>query len=256
MKITILQSDLVWENKEANLENYKKIINSIPDETDLIILPEMFSTGFSMNATILAEDINGTTVSWMKKIVLEKKCAVTGSLILKSGNDYFNCLVWVDEKQLLTYNKRHLFSYAGENNHYTAGTTKTIIHYLGWKILPLICYDLRFPVWSRRTAKENYDLLIYVANWPERRNVAWKTLLPARAIENQSFVAGVNRIGKDINEIHHSGDSVIYDFKGDQLSTIKINENKFETVQLDLAELIKHREIFAFSNDADTFELK
>lgn len=256
MKISIIQTDLVWENKKVNLDTFKQIIDTISEETDLIILPEMFSTGFSMSASLLAEDINGPTVSWMKEIAAKKKCAITGSIILKSGKHYFNCLIWADEKQLLTYNKRHLFTYSGENNHYSAGTEKTIVHYRGWNILPLICYDLRFPVWSRRTKKENYDLLIYVANWPERRNVAWKTLLPARAIENQSFVVGVNRIGNDNKNIFHSGDSAVYDFKGEKLSSLSASENKYETIELNLTELIKHRETFSFGNDADYFELK
>lgn len=253
MKITIIQTNLVWENKTENLSLLRDKISNLNEDTDLIVLPEMFSTGFSMNAKSLAELMSGNTIQLLQKIATEKNCAITGSVIIEENGKYFNRLVWMTPEEIKTYDKRHLFSYAKEENTYTAGNKKLIVEYKGWKICPLVCYDLRFPVWSRRTKKENYDLLLYVANWPDRRNTAWKTLLPARAIENQSYVVGVNRIGNDGNDVYHSGDSAIYTFTGESLSKTQAHEESIETIELNLEELREHRKHFAFEQDADEF---
>lgn len=255
MKITIIQTNLAWEKKDENLSHFKNLISDITNDTDIIILPEMFSTGFTMNAKSLAEPMTGNTIQWMKKVAAEKNCVVTGSIIIEENGKFFNRLVWMSPEGFLIYNKRHLFSYAHEDKTYTAGNKKLIVEYKGWKICPLICYDLRFPVWSRRTKKEDYDLLLYVANWPERRNTAWKTLLPARAIENQSYVVGLNRIGNDGNEIYHSGDSAVYNYFGEKISTTQPHEESVETITLDLDLLKEHRRLFVFGQDADGFYL-
>jgi omega-amidase len=200
LKITLIQSNLFWENKVKNLEQFSHKIDAISEATDLIVLPEMFTTGFSMSPEKLAENVNGETVKWMKATAHKKNCVVTGSFICEEGGNYFNRLLWVNADGTYSkYDKRHLFSMGDENNHYATGEEKLIVKLKGWKICPLICYDLRFPVWARNTKEASYDVLIYVANWPERRSYPWKTLLLARAIENQSYVIGSNRVGVDGN---------------------------------------------------------
>ncbi|MBA3706782.1 MAG: amidohydrolase, partial [Bacteroidetes bacterium] len=214
LKITIIQSNLHWENKEKNLEMFSKKIAAITDATDLIVLPEMFTTGFSMNPKKFAEIMSGPTIEWLKQKAREKKCVITGSFIAEENGNYFNRLVWMNSDGTYnTYDKRHLFRMADEHNHYNFGKSKLVVELKGWKICPLVCYDLRFPVWSRNV-KSEYDVLIYVANWPERRNHHWRTLLLARAIENQCYSIGVNRIGADGNSIAHSGDSTVIDPRG------------------------------------------
>ena len=248
-------------------------IRSISHLTKIVVLPEMFSTGFSMQPEKLAETMEGETVQWMKKIAAEKKIILTGSVIIGQANssgvtEYFNRLIWMlPGGQSGYYDKRHLFAYAEENQHYTAGSKRLIASVKGWKINLLVCYDLRFPVWSRQapsplsTREEGsgvrlpeYDVLIYVANWPERRNHAWKTLLQARAIENQCYVVGVNRVGPDGNKIYHSGDSMVIDPMGEILYHKKDEEDIF-TVTLDKAELESVRKKFPFWKDADEFRI-
>ena len=232
-------------------------ISSLREETDIIILPEMFTTGFTMKAASLAEEMDGQTMQWMRRVARQKNCIVTGSLIIEEDQKYYNRLLWMQpDGSFHHYDKRHLFRLGEEEKTYTAGDNQWIMHWKGWKIFPLICYDLRFPVWSRRTTSLDYDLLIYVANWPERRIQAWKTLLPARAVENQCFVAGLNRTGTDGNGMIHTGDSAVYDFKGSIISTTKPNEENTETVSLDLEALQEFRKQFPFSEDADSFELQ
>ena len=255
LKITLIQTDLFWEDKESNLSMLEGKILSVREETDLIILPEMFSTGFSMNAASMAENMDGNSVRWMKDLTVKKNCVITGSLIIKEGNNYFNRLIWMRPDGFEYYDKRHLFSYAGEEKIYSKGENKIIVTLKGWRILPLVCYDLRFPVWSRRNKKSDYDLLIYVANWPERRIHAWKQLLVARAIENQSYVAGVNRTGNDGNEINHSGESAIIDFKGENISKVNANDNFISTQTLSKDTLEIFRKQFAFFQDGDEFEI-
>ena len=283
LTITIIQTNLHWEVKAANLQMLEQKINSIKDKTEIVVLPEMFSTGFSMNPGKLAETMSGETLQWMKRVAIAKKVILTGSIIIKEGapsplefpgkakgrgearggEAYFNRLIWMlPDGQYGIYDKRHRFAFAGEDQHYTAGNKRLIASVKGWKINLLVCYDLRFPIWSRQTPPPQeevgkgpeYDLLIYVANWPERRNTAWKTLLQARAIENQCFVVGVNRIGKDGNDINHSGDSMIIDPLGEILYHKKEEEDIF-TLTLDKNHLQTVREKFPFWKDADEFQI-
>ena len=216
LTITIIQSDLKWEDKAFNLQQLEEKIKAIPQRTQLVVLPEMFNTGFSMNAANLAEGMDGESLQWMSRVSKEQKIILTGSLIIAEEKQFFNRMVWMmPNGQMGYYDKRHLFAFAGEDKHYTPGSKRVIASVNGWKVNLQVCYDLRFPVWSRQqmgdiasgTAAE-YDLLLYVANWPARRSLAWKTLLCARAIENQCYVVGVNRIGNDAHGNYHSGDSM------------------------------------------------
>lgn len=255
LKLTLIQTNLHWEDKEKNLEMFSEKISSIREETDVIILPEMFSTGFTMNAVKLAESMDGISVKWMQALAIKKNCVITGSLIIKEGDKYFNRLIWMSSDGFEYYDKRHLFSYAGEDKTYGKGKNKIIITLKGWQILPLVCYDLRFPLWSRRNKKNDYDLLIYVANWPERRIYAWKQLLIARAIENQCYVAGVNRTGNDGNDIFHSGESAIINFKGENIISVNTKEDFIFTYTLSKDTLDNFRKQFAFFQDGDDFEI-
>lgn len=254
MKVTIIQTDLFWEDKTANLEHFAALLSALTEATDLIVLPEMFSTGFSMQPERLAEPMDGPTVQWMRAKAADTNAAMVGSLMVKDGYCYYNRLVWMfPDGTFQHYDKRHLFSYGTENEHYTAGTKQLLVNWKGWKICPLICYDLRFPVWSRNTI--GYDLLLYVANWPERRKHAWNTLLAARAIENQSYTVGVNRIGADGNGVPHPGDSQVVDFMGQPLFVQKDTE-AVVTVELDKAQQDAFRAQFGFLQDQDKFLLE
>ncbi len=255
---TIIQTDLHWEDRQANLAILEKKILSIKEKTEIVILPEMFSTGFSMEASRLAETMEGETVNWMKRIAAEKKIILTGSVIIEGEpKKYFNRLLWVlPNGQYGIYDKRHLFGYADEDKHYQSGDKRLIASVKGWKINLLICYDLRFPVWARQRVNEapEYDVLIYVANWPERRADAWRSLLKARAIENQCYVIGVNRVGKDGNDITYSGESMVIDPLGEILYKKKDEEDIY-TISLDEDHLKQIRERFPFWKDADPFHL-
>jgi omega-amidase len=238
------------------MEMFSEKISSIKEKTDLILLPEMFSTGFTMNAKSCAEEPEGKTLQWLRTNAMEKKCVVTGSMIVREGNSFYNRLIWMKpDGSYEKYDKRHLFRLAEEQKTYSPGNKKIITVINGWKICPLICYDLRFPVWSRRTKNENYDLLIYVANWPERRIHAWRQLLVARAIENQCYVAGVNRIGEDGNKMVHTGYSAVIDFKGEPLNKNKDEKEFIETISLDPASLADFRTHFPFDQDSDEFKI-
>jgi len=251
MNITIIQSNLVWENVEENLKQFSSKINSIKEETDLIVLPEMFATGFSMKPEQFSK-YEKLQIDWLSEHATKKNAVITGSIITEKNGNYFNSLIWMQaDGTYKQYNKRHLFTFAGEDKHYTAGTEQLYVNINDWRIKPLICYDLRFPVWSRN--RQDYDLLIYIANWPERRNDVWKTLLKARAIENQSYVIGVNRVGEDGNAIYHSGDSAVIDPKGNSISKIKAHEEGVETVSISLDELNSFRDKFPIADDADDF---
>jgi omega-amidase len=258
LTVTTIQPDLQWEDKTANLRRLEEMIDGIAVHTELVILPEMFSTGFSMRPELLAEPMEGPTVNWMRTIATRKKIILTGSLIIEEEGKYFNRLIWMlPNGQYGYYDKRHRFAYAGENEHYSAGHKRLVASVKGWKILLLVCYDLRFPVWSRQAAEDGlpeYDLIIYVANWPQRRSLAWKTLLQARAIENQSYVAGVNRVGDDGNKIEHSGDSMIIDPLGEILYHGVGKEEVF-TLTLEKEKLDAIRERFPFWKDADRFHI-
>lgn len=262
LSITTIQTNLYWEDKTANLQMLEEKINSINKKTEVVVLPEMFSTGFSMKPELLAETMEGETVQWMRRIASEKKIILTGSVIISENENYFNRLIWMlPNGQYGVYDKRHRFAFAGEDKHYTAGSKRLIASVKGWRINLLVCYDLRFPIWARQTpspqeqaGEAEYDVLIYVANWPERRSLAWKTLLQARAIENQSYVIGVNRVGMDGNNIYHSGDSLIVDPMGEILYTKKDAEDVF-TIALDKAVLETVREKLPFLKDADRFQI-
>lgn len=253
MKITLLQSPLIWENPEANRQRFSSMISNA-GATDLIILPEMFSTGFTMKPGRVAEPMDGTTISWMKEMASRKNCALTGSLVISEAGKYYNRLLFVlPDGQVRQYDKRHLFSLAGEDKAYTSGEERLIVEYKGWKICPLVCYDLRFPVFSRNT--EEYDLLLYVANWPEPRISAWDALLKARAIENMCYVAGVNRVGKDENGHNYPGHSQVLDALGVAVLEPSGNEGAF-TVELNKETLLQARQKFGFLNDRDSFTLQ
>jgi len=256
LKVTIVQTNLAWENVDANLSSFSQKLESLePSSTDLIVLPEMFSTGFTMNASAVAEPMNGKAVEWMAKTAAQKNCVLTGSLVIKDDGNYYNRLIWMRPDGMHeTYDKRHTFRMAEENKTYASGDKKLIVELAGWKICPLVCYDLRFPVWSRNTG--NYDCLIYVANWPERRSYAWRHLLIGRAIENQSYVVGVNRIGKDGKDIDYSGYSVVLNAKGEPISNTKPNTESIETVSLSYKELENYRKEFPVSLDADKFSIE
>jgi omega-amidase len=273
LNITTIQTNLHWEDKTANLQMLEQKINSIKEKTEIVVLPEMFSTGFSMKTETLGETMEGETVQWMKRIAAEKKVILTGSVIIADAGQtetvrpsYYNRLIWMQPNgQYGVYDKRHCFAFAGEDEHYTAGTKRLIASVKGWKINLLVCYDLRFPVWARQSplstggegsgVRAEYDVLIYVANWPERRIHAWKTLLQARAIENQCYVVGTNRVGDDGNNIHYSGESMIIDPLGEVLYTKKDEEDIF-TIVLDKTHLQTVREKFPFLKDADGFKIE
>lgn len=253
LRVSILQTELVWENPKANREYFSKKISQLP-ETDVIVLPEMFPTGFSMNAKNLAEKPQGETLEWMLETAKQKNAAITGSVIVSENKKFYNRLFFVfPDGNYEIYDKKHLFSYADEHKTYSEGNKKIVITYRGWKICPLICYDLRFPVWSRN--KEEYDVLLYVANWPKVRVQAWDILLKARAVENICYVAGVNRVGIDGNKIEYSGHSAIYDMLGNPLTTENFEKEFEETISLSRPKLLQTREKLAFLNDRDDFVL-
>ncbi len=255
LKISLFQGYLFWENIDKNLQNIGlRLSGGIREKTDLIILPEMFSTGFTMNAGPLAEPMNGKTMHWMHKIAKQFDCAVTGSIIITEGGKYYNRLIWMNADGTYSYyDKRHLFTLAKEQNVYTAGTKKLIVELKGWKIFPVVCYDLRFPVWLRNV-HGSYDLLIVVANWPERRALHWRTLLPARAVENQSYVVGLNRVGHDGNEIYHSGDSTCISPNG-HVIYYKRDEEDVYTLSIIGDEVEKTRRTLPFLKDEDDFQI-
>lgn len=250
LKVKLLEKDLVWEDPGANRKHFEKLMNDV-EGVDLFILPEMFTTGFTMNPQGLAEPENGETLNWMQSITSKLNAAVTGSIIVQDASGYKNRMYFIHpEGRVDFYDKRHLFSYAGENKHYIPGSEKKIVKYRGWNILLQVCFDLRFPVFSRNrlvNGAPEYDLIIYVANWPDIRVYAWDSLLKARAIENLSYVIGVNRTGKDGNGNKYSGHSIILDPLG------KETEKKVE--QLSFQNLKAKREKFRFLEEQDIFDI-
>lgn len=252
LNVTMVQPDIVWEDKAANLLQYEEYISSVQGKKEVVVLPEMFSTGFSMAPEKLAESMDGKSVSWMKDIARNYGCILTGSLIIEEGGNYYNRMLWVQpDGKLGYYDKRHLFGYANEDEHYSAGDKRLIVSVKGFRICLQVCYDLRFPVWSRNKGEE-YDVLLYVANWPERRSMAWKALLQARAIENMSYVIGVNRVGEDGNGINHSGDSSVFDPLGNLLWQ-ESNKAIAHTVTIEKEQVTSARAQFSFLKDADKF---
>lgn len=253
LRITFVQTSLHWENAGANLAMFSEKISLIQEPTDLILLPEMFSTGFSMKPEQFAETMDGTVVQWMRQSAREKNAVICGSLMMKEGNKFYNRLIWMrPDGSCEQYDKRHLFGLGEEHEHYAAGEIRMIADLNGWKILPLICYDLRFPVWARNA--DEYDILLYVANWPERRINAWKTLLEARAIENQCYVIGVNRVGNDAHGIYYPGESSLIDPKGEVFIREAHNEQT-HTFSLSYHHLNHIRETLPFLKDRDTFKI-
>jgi len=252
LKITIIQPDIKWETKIDNLHNYEKNIKLITSNPDVIILPEMFTTGFTMN-TQLAETMAGHSVEWMQRISKESNANIMGSLIIEEDSKIFNRFLSVKDNIIEFYDKRHLFAFAGEDKHFTSGNTKKIVNINGWRILLQICYDLRFPVFSINI--NDYDVIIYVANWPSKRSQHWKALLQARAIENQAYVIGVNRVGIDGLKTEYSGDSSVYDPLGN-LVYQHSNSPNIADVILDYSNLESVRTTFKFLDDADCFYLK
>jgi len=254
LHVTLIQSTLFWQDISANLENFQKKIDGIDSKTDIIILPEMFSTGFTMEPQKFAEKPGGKALSWMLNVAAVKSALIIGSIAFKENENYYNRLFAVHpDGKIEAYDKRHLFAMAGENKNYTAGKNKLIVDFKSWKIRPLICYDLRFPVWSRN--QDDYDILVYIANWPATRNMHWKVLLQARAIENQAYVIGLNRVGKDGNDFPYSGDSMVYDPLGNLITSIKPDEEKTETICIEKIHLIKIRTALPFLSDKDSFTI-
>lgn len=257
LKITLIQSRLYWEDKASNLAMFEEKIMGLSGQTELVVLPEMFSTGFSMQPKKLAETMEGETVTWMRRLAMSQKIILTGSVIIEEEGRYYNRLLWVLPNGTIgRYDKRHRFAYAGEDREYTAGDRRLVASVKGWKINLQICYDLRFPVWARQTAgtAPEYDVLLYVANWPEKRSHAWKSLLTARAIENQCYVVGVNRVGEDGNGIDHAGDSMVVDALGTTLYH-STRQESIETIVLEKAPLQEVRTRFPFWKDADNFKI-
>ena len=255
LNVTLIQTDLVWHDPAANRGSLQGRFAALAGQTDLIVLPEMFTTGFTMEASSVAEVADGPTVAWMREQAARLGAVITGSIATRQGESYFNRLVWMrPDGTYETYDKRHLFRMAHEHDHYSAGAQRLVVELKGWKILPLVCYDLRFPVWSRNRADDAYDVLLYVANWPERRRYAWQTLIKARAIENLSYCVAVNRVGKDGNDVNYSGDSAVVDFLG-QPMTPPSEQEFIASVTLDKAALNGFRSKFPAHLDADEFHL-
>lgn len=254
MKIALIQSSLFWENPTANRNYFNEKITAIIEKVDLIVLPEMFTTGFTMTPSDVAETMQGETIQWLQFLAKAKNSAITGSLITKENDNFYNRLVFVfPEGKIQFYDKKHLFTFAGENKVYTSGKGKLIVEYLGWKICPLICYDLRFPVFARNS--DDYDVLIYVANWPKTRVNAWDILLKARSVENMCYTIGVNRIGSDKNNLEYVGHSQVVDYCGNSIIEPQEIEGVF-IVELNKEKLVVTRCKLGFLNDRDSFELK
>lgn len=254
LNVVNLQCELMWEDPAGNRSAIAKEIKNLPQSTDVIVLPEMFTSGFSMDTSGAEKDSSQTTVNWMKELAIELDSAITGSIKVEDNGQYYNRLYWVDPNQVLQYDKRHLFSFAGEDECFTAGEELLILNYKGWRVCPLICYDLRFPKWSRnldREGKSKFDLLVYVANWPAVRSAPWSILLRARAIENQVFLIGCNRVGEDNNGIAYSGDSCILDAKGGELAVTKPGEIAALSATLKWSELEDFRKKFPILSDGD-----
>ena len=253
LRVTLIQTELFWEDKTANLQNFTQILERLPDATDLIILPEMFNSGFTMHPERVAETEEGDTVTWLKTMAGKFQAAITGSLVIEENNNYYNRLFFVfPDGSFQTYDKKHTFTLAGEHKSYASGEERLLVTYKDWKICPLICYDLRFPVWARNT--EEYDVLLYVANWPRPRISAWDALLKARAIENMAYCIGVNRIGEDVNQNMYSGHSAVYDVLGNTLFFSEKEETA--TVTLKKEHIDYYRSKLKFLQDRDDFILK
>ena len=254
LKVAIIQSDLVWEQPKKNRKHFTEKIETINTAVDVIVLPEMFTTGFTMNPNEVAEPMDGKTVTWMQNTAIETNAAIAGSVVITENGKFYNRFLFVEPNGTVAhYDKRHTFTLAGEDKVYTSGNKKVVIEYKGWKICPMVCYDLRFPVWARNA--ENYDVLVYVANWPKPRVLAWDTLLKARAIENMSYCIGVNRIGEDNEHNEYCGHSAVYDILGNNITPIKPNKEHTEIVTLERNQINFYRNKLRFLDDKDHFIL-
>ena len=261
LRITLIQSPLYWQDPVANLAMFEEKISALEGAQDIILLPEMFTTGFTMNARDFSEPMNLTTFRWMKFQAKKTKAVIAGSFIVRENNQYFNRFLWMQpDGSHASYDKRHLFRMAGEDKVYAPGSDRVIVEWEGWRICPLVCYDLRFPVWSRNVydpeyEKMDFDVLLYVANWPAPRHEAWSGLLKARAIENVCYCAGVNRVGEDGNGIQYAGGSSGFDMKGQELGNLAQKEGFMQLV-LSAEALTRYRTKFPAHLDADRFEIK
>ena len=262
LKISAIQADLVWQNKSVNLQRFSDKISGLKGKTEIVVLPEMFSTGFNTDPEGLAEHMDGTTVQWMKAQAASNRIILTGSLIIEDGGKYYNRLLWIlPDGQVGTYDKRHLFGFAGEDEKYASGNRRLVASVKGWKINLLVCYDLRFPVWARQSVPSigskdlEYDVLIYVANWPDKRSHAWKTLLQARSIENQCYTIGVNRVGKDAKGLQYNGDSMVVDPMG-EIQHLSTGKEEVFTCELDKERLQEIRSKLPFWKDRDPFHIE
>lgn len=253
LTVSLVQADLCWEQPKQNRLLLDRLLAQVDSTSDLILLPEMFTTGFSMNATALAEEMGGPTTQWLQQHAKARQSAIAGSVIIKENGFFYNRLLWVmPDGSVRHYDKRHLFTLAGEEKIYTAGQERLFIDYRGWKIMPLICYDLRFPVWSRNDCE--YDLLLYVANFPDKRSYAWRNLLIARAIENQSYTIGLNRVGTDAHGIYYAGNSCVLDFAGQHLAHLG-PQPMVKTLRVNKAAQQLFRKKLAFLPDQDDFSI-
>lgn len=255
--IGLVQSVLFWEDPDTNRKHFTQLINQSQQKADVWILPEMCTTGFSMNTQYALSP--EAVLDWMIPLSKHADAAICGSVMVDDNGFFFNRFLWVEpDGEYHFYDKRHMFRMAGEHEVFTAGKTKHVFSFRGWKIMPQICYDLRFPVWSRNRIESGeyaYDLLVYVANWPEKRRDAWKALLPARAVENQAYVAGLNRVGTDGNGINYAGDSAVFGFLGSALLPFQDGRESLELIRLSHAELMNYRKSFPAMMDADDFLL-
>ncbi|MCF8304574.1 MAG: amidohydrolase [Bacteroidales bacterium] len=260
LKITTIQTKLHWMDIDANLAMFTEKIDQIDDPGDVIVLPEMFSTGFAVKPDSVAETMEGKALQWLKDTAAKKQCVITGSVVIEENENYYNRLVWMQPDGFYeTYDKRHLFRLGDEHLRFSQGRKQLLVELKGWKIKPLVCYDLRFPVWAKNryiADQYEYDVLIYIANWPGRRRFAWTSLLRARAIENQSYLVGVNRVGDDGNGIPHTGDSVFLDAKGKPVYEFGEEKEHIETVTLNYEKLREYRQKFTVGLDWDGFELQ
>ena len=255
LKITLVQPDILWQRASENMAKYSEMFSGLSNTTDIVVLPEMFSTGFCTDPETIAETMDGDTVRWMKRTAESMKCAVAGSLIIREDRHFFNRLIFIDQYENLTwYDKRHLFRMAGEESKFTAGINRLIVPLKGWHVCFQICYDLRFPVWSRN--QDDYDVLVTVANWPAARNDVWNTLLKARAIENQSYAIGVNRVGTDGNGVYYTGDSMVINPKGVVIGEFPASKEEIQTITLSRDELNDFREKFPVWKDRDDFKVR
>lgn len=253
LNICIIQSNIIWENIDENLNLFEAHIDSVID-ADVIVLPEMFTTGFSMNTSKLAETMGGKTMDWLRDNAKKKNCVITGSIIIEENDKYYNRLIWMrPDGTFGKYDKRHLFRMSEEHQTFTDGDERVVFEVKGWRVLPLICYDLRFPVWSRN--RNDYDVLIYVANWPEARRTPWQIMLKSRAIENQVYVVAVNRLGKDEMGNSYSGDSAVIEPKGNIISKTLMGEESVESVSLSYEDLEIFRNKFPVGLDGDEFRI-